>query len=156
MKKLIILIMCIFITGCVTFKQPENRSNYCNFSSIENPSLFCKIAEKHGVDIEKIGKMLKLANIVLIKQNKYTAKESLKVLYDIKMKLEKEITYSDFKDDIRELVIKYPEIFILLSEFEIDLDLNMNISMYQFDRIMITNYLSQMIAELEFITSLKK
>lgn len=150
MKKIILLLVCLtLLSSCSLFH--KNKNSICQ--TIKEPSYICKIANKNKVDIEEVGKIIKIANTLLIIENKYTAKQAIEVLKDVKSVLNSSISYIEIYSRISNIKFKYPELFIIMDcyfdEFQTTLVLT------DFDKKLLNNYIDQLITEMEFLISVE-
>ena len=148
MKKIIIsLFIVLMCCSCISFEKKESVCS--NFSD----SFICEIANRNNVDIEEVGNVIRIANAVMITKNKYTAKDALKVLKDIKSMINGVVCYSVVYSEISKLGFKYPELFIVMDIYMKDFK-SLNI-ITPFDQKILNNYIDLLIYEMEFLISLK-
>lgn len=148
MKKILIVLLLVLTVGCAT---KNTNKNVCG---IDAPvSYLCDIANKYNVNIESVGKMIRISNAAAIATNKYSAKEALEVLKDIREKLETPIEYSFVHSAIKQIYKKHPELFIIMNEYIMELDIPE--PMFQYDRDMLISWIDKLIYEMEFLISLQ-
>jgi len=147
MKK-IITIWFIMLVCCSCFSFQKKRDICFNEYSI-----LCEVANRNNVDLSEVGNVIRIANAVMITKNKYTAKDALKVLKDIKSMINGVVCYSIVYSEISKLGFKYPELFIVMDVYMKDFN-SLNI-ITPFDQKILNNYIDLLIYEMEFLISLK-
>ena len=152
MKKLILIMISVFMfASCSLIQKTTNTTSVCD--NLTEESMLCEIANKHNVSIEKVGKLIRLANAGAITSDVYTAKEALNVLEDIKKSLESPVSYAFVKTKLNNIYKKYPLIFIVMTEYISEL--NSTQIMYSYDQELLTNWIDSLIAEMNFIISIQ-
>ena len=148
MKKLFILILTIFcISSCSLIQKTPNTTSVCD--NVLRDSVLCQVANDHNVSIEKVGKLIKLANALAITTDVYTAKQALEEVKDIRNKLDNNITYDFVANQLKDLYTKYPMIFIIMSDYISDLKMPTIIS--EFDKNILKSWLDSIIADMNFL-----
>lgn len=139
MKKTILsLAILLALTACAT------GPSICDDTE---DSYLCQIAEQNNVQLEDIGNVLIVANTVAIGNGRYTQAQAVEVLKEFRSRLEHPISYSFFRDTVRDRIESYPGLIevadIYLSEF-----VGMYRIMYSADRTILIGWLDQQIERL--------
>lgn len=87
-------------------------------------SHLCAIAGKTGVRLEDIGNTLIVANAVAIGSGAYTQDQARLVLQGLRASLDSPLSYLAMQDELRQVLSKYPGLFIVatiyLDQFGVD------------------------------------
>lgn len=135
-----LLLACLLFTGCAA-----TGPSVCD--GLTEKSYLCEAADKSGAKLEDIGNVLIVANAVAIGQGVYTKEQALKVMVDIRSRLDFPVSYLFIRSMVTDATSRYPGLFevaaIYLAQF------NSPRIMYGKDREILTSWLDQQIKLLQ-------
>jgi len=137
MKSIIMLICCLFLTGC------NGGPSICDTRG-DQESYLCEIAESMGARLEDTGNILMVANLVAIDSGKYTREDAQQVFMTLHGMLEKSPSYGFIRAEILKRFNKYPGLFIVAGVYMDQMDKPQIIS--NFDRNLLLSWTEKQIA----------